>query len=57
MTDLNELFKVIAEGKKQYEETDPTGQKIKRAKEHAKEDFSALFSQLRLRTRTSSRRS
>ena len=46
MTDLNELFKVIAEGKKQYEDTDPIGQQIKQAKEHVKEDLSSLFSQL-----------
>ena len=46
MTDLNELFKIVSEGKKQYEETDPTGQKIKRVKEHVKEDLSSLFSQL-----------
>ena len=46
MTDLNELFKVIAEGKKQYEDTDPVGQQIKQAKEHVKEDLSSLFSQL-----------
>ena len=46
MTDLNELFKVISEGKKQYEETDPLGQKIKQARENAKEDLSSLFAQL-----------
>lgn len=46
MTDLNELFKVIAEGKKQYEDTDPVGQQIKQAKEHVKEDLSSLFAQL-----------
>jgi hypothetical protein len=46
LTDLNELFKVISEGKKKYEETDPTGQKIKRVKENVKEDLSSLFSQL-----------
>jgi hypothetical protein len=46
MTDLNELFKVIAEGKKHYEETDPVGKKIKEAKDHVKEDLSGLFAQL-----------
>jgi hypothetical protein len=46
LTDLNELFKVIAEGKKHYEETDPVGKKIKEAKEHVKEDLSGLFAQL-----------
>ena len=46
MSDLNDLFKVISEGKKHYEETDPTGKKIKRVKEHVKEDLSSLFSQL-----------
>ena len=46
MTDLNELFKVIAEGKKQYEETDPLGQQIKQTKENAKGDLASLFAQL-----------
>ncbi len=46
MTDLNDLFKVIAEGKKQYEETDPVGKKLKEVKENAKIDLSVLFSQL-----------
>jgi hypothetical protein len=46
MTDLNDLFKVIAEGKKQYEETDPVGKKLKEVKENAKIDLGALFSQL-----------
>jgi hypothetical protein len=46
VTELNELFKVIAEGKKQYEETDPVGKKLKEVKENAKIDLGALFSQL-----------
>ena len=46
MTDLNDLFKVIAEGKKHYEETDPVGKKLKEVKDNAKVDLSALFSQL-----------
>lgn len=46
MTDLNDLFKVIAEGKKHYEETDPVGKKLKEIKDIAKVDLSDLFSQL-----------
>lgn len=46
MSDLNELFKVIAEGKKHYEENDPTGKKLKEVKEHARTDFDNIFSQL-----------
>lgn len=46
MTDLDELFKVIAEGKKQYEETDPVGQKLKKVKDNAKVDLSFIFEQL-----------
>jgi hypothetical protein len=46
VTDLNDLFKVIAEGKKHYEETDPVGKKLKEVKDNAKVDLSALFSQL-----------
>jgi hypothetical protein len=46
LNDLNNLFKVIAEGKKHYEEKDPVGQKIKQAKDHVKEDLSSLFAQL-----------
>lgn len=46
MTDLNDLFKVIAEGKKHYEETDPVGKKLKEVKDNAKVDLSALFEQL-----------
>lgn len=46
MSDLKDLFKVIAEGKKHYEETDPVGQKLKEAKEHAKSDIQKLFEEL-----------
>ena len=46
MSDLNELFKVLAEGKKQYETTDPVGKKIKEAKDHAKSDLAKLFEEL-----------
>ena len=46
MTDLNDLFKVIAEGKKHYEETDPVGKKLKEVKDNAKVDLSSLFEQL-----------
>ena len=46
MTNLNDLFKVIAEGKKQYEETDPVGKKLKEVKDNVKVDLGSLFSQL-----------
>ena len=46
MSDLNELFKVLAEGKKHYETTDPVGKKIKEAKDHAKSDLAKLFEEL-----------
>lgn len=46
MSDLGDLFKVIAQGKKHYEETDPVGQRLKEAKIHAKEDLNTLFAQL-----------
>lgn len=46
MTDLNDLFKVIAEGKKEYEETDPVGIKLKQVKENVKSDLGSLFAQL-----------
>lgn len=46
MTDLNDLFKVIAEGKKHYEDTTVVGQTIKQAKQNVKSDLSALFEQL-----------
>lgn len=46
MSDLNELFKVISEGKKHYEETDPTGKKLKEVKEHVRSDLDNIFSQL-----------
>lgn len=46
MSDLSELFKVLAEGKKHYEENDPKGIKIKQVKNNVKEDLSSLFAQL-----------
>ena len=46
MSDLNELFKVLAEGKKHYEENDPKGKKLKEVKEHVKVDLNDIFSQL-----------
>jgi hypothetical protein len=46
VSDLNELFKVLAEGKKHYEENDPKGKLLKKVKTHAKEDLSSLFAQL-----------
>ena len=46
MSELNDLFKVIAEGKKHYEENDPKGKKLKEVKEHVKVDLNDIFSQL-----------
>lgn len=46
MSNLNELFKVLAEGKKDYEENNPVGKKIKEAKVHVQEDLGSLFAQL-----------
>ena len=46
MSDLNELFKVLAEGKKHYEENDPKGKKLKEVKQHAKSDLQKLFEEL-----------
>ena len=46
MSDLNELFNVLAEGKKHYEENDPKGKKLKEVKEHVKVDLNDIFSQL-----------
>lgn len=46
MTDLNDLFKVIAEGKKDYETRDPKGKIIKEVKDNVKSDLSKLFEEL-----------
>ena len=46
MSDLNELFKVLSEGKKDYETNNPIGKKLKQTKENVKEDLSVLFEQL-----------
>ena len=46
MTDLNDLFKVIAEGKKDYEENNPQGKIIKEVKDNVKSDLSKLFEEL-----------
>jgi hypothetical protein len=46
VSDLSELFKVLAEGKRDYEENHPVGKKLKEVKTHAKEDLSSLFAQL-----------
>ena len=46
MNDLNDLFKVVAEGKRHFEETTLLGKKVKEAKVHIKEDLASLFSQL-----------
>ena len=46
MSDLNELFKILAEGKKEYEQNDPVGKKIKQVKDHAKSDLAKLFEEL-----------
>jgi len=46
LSDLNELFKILAEGKKEYEQNDPVGKKIKQVKDHAKSDLAKLFEEL-----------
>ena len=46
MSDLNELFKVLAEGKKDYEDNHPVGKKLKQVKENVKSDLGSLFAQL-----------
>ena len=46
MSDLNELFKVLSEGKKDYEQNNTVGKKVKEAKDHVKEDLNSLFEQL-----------
>ena len=46
MTDLNDLFKVIAEGKKDYETNNPKGKIIKEVKDNVKADLSDIFAQL-----------
>lgn len=46
MSDLNDLFKVVAEGKKHFEDTTLVGQKVKQTKVHVKEDLGSLFAQL-----------
>lgn len=46
MSDLGDLFKVIAEGKKDYETNDPVGQKLKVVKEATRSDLSKLFEEL-----------
>jgi len=46
MSDLNELFKVLSEGKKDYETNNPIGKKLKQTKEHVKQDLAVIFDQL-----------
>ena len=46
MNDLGDLFKVVAEGKKHFEDTTLVGQKVKQTKVHIKEDLGSLFAQL-----------
>jgi len=46
VSDLNDLFKVIAEGKKDFETNDPKGKILKEVKDNAHNDLSGLFSQL-----------
>lgn len=46
MSDLSDLFKVVAEGKKHFEETTVVGKKVKETKTHVKEDLGSLFAQL-----------
>ena len=46
MNELGDLFKVVAEGKKHFEDTTLVGQKVKQTKVHIKEDLGSLFAQL-----------
>ena len=46
MNELGDLFKIVSEGKKHFEETTLVGKKVKETKAHVKEDLSSLFTQL-----------
>ena len=46
MSELDDLFKVVAAGKKHHEETTLVGKKVKEVKSVVKEDLGSLFAQL-----------
>jgi hypothetical protein len=46
MNDLKDLFKVVSEGKKHFEETSIIGKTVKETKQHVKEDLTSLFAEL-----------
>lgn len=46
MSDLDDFLKLIAEGKKDYQQNDPVGKKLEEVKTHVKSDLSSLFAQL-----------
>ena len=46
MSEFNDFFKLIAEGKQDYKENDPVGRRLEEVKENIKGDLSSLFGQL-----------
>lgn len=46
MSDLNDLFKVLAEGKKDFETNDPKGKILKEVKDNVHNDLNRLFVEL-----------
>ena len=46
MSEFNDFFKLIAEGKQNYKENDPIGKRLEEVKEHVKTDLNSLFTQL-----------
>jgi len=46
LNDLNELFKIISEGKADYKKNDPVGKAVNNIKQTTKSDLSLLFTEL-----------
>jgi len=46
MSEFNDFFKLIAEGKQDYKENDPIGKKLEEVKQNVKSDLGSLFAQL-----------
>ena len=46
MSEFNDFFKLIAEGKQDYKENDPVGKRLEEVKHNIKGDLSLLFGQL-----------
>lgn len=46
MSDFNDFLRLVAEGKKDYQENDPVGKKLEEVKSRTKSDLGSLFSQL-----------